>query len=596
MGKSGIGLVQQWSIDAHVLHDGSVAHIESAELRDCVLPPALVDLALGFLAENDEHVNFVWTGHPTGALVRVAITQGKYAGFASAHLRATVGAELPFALTRRELDVVTLLIGGLASTAIAESLSVSTRTVTTHIDHVMRKFDAPNRSTVATRALDIGLVGLPFPLSAPGFETLRVGRLVRSAGTRGPRKRWNPRPAAEAQPIVIGALVPVAGRGLDDGVEMLNGARLAIEEINARGGIHGREIRMEVAGLDIDESASVRATVDELLRKKIDVITSGYLAGQDLAIEAASVEGVPFMHSSASSVIGKLVASNPERYKGVFQFCPSDALYASNFVAFMTELRDSRQWTPSSTRLAVVQQSLWEIVDFGIDAATRLAAEQGWELTTVGALDRRDSTSAWASAAHEVRATRAAAVMLGSFFAPDHAQFVDSFLTEPTDTLLYSIYAPSVPAFRRLVDDRSEGIVWATTTGTYSDRLGHEFASRYTTRFGRPPGRSHACISYDRVHILAQAWGQLTDIRDFDAVTARIADVRYRGVNGAYSFAPYEHSTLSYGSGSWDPSLSQAHATYQVQNGRNVMIAPAIYASGTFRRPPWIPARPDGAP
>lgn len=191
--------------------------------------------------------------------------------------------------------------------------------------------------------------------------------------------------------------------------------------------------------------------------------------------------------------------------------------------------------------------------------------------------------SSWVAAAASAQSAGLAAVMIGSYFPDDHVQFIQTARACSSTALLYSVYAPSVPVFRAALGDDSEGIVWATTTGTYSDEIGGRFARNYRARFGQAPGRSHAGIAYDRIRILAQTWGFVDDVEDFDDVAERLLDTRYRGVNGAYSFDA-GHNTLSLGVTSFDPSLAQAHATYQIQDGQHVLIAPAPYATGTFRR------------
>lgn len=52
-------------------------------------------------------------------------------------------------LSRRELDVIRLLAEGLTDRQIANALSISTRTVETHVATILRKLDVPNRATAA---------------------------------------------------------------------------------------------------------------------------------------------------------------------------------------------------------------------------------------------------------------------------------------------------------------------------------------------------------------------------------------------------------------------------------------------------------------
>ncbi|MCN9241089.1 helix-turn-helix transcriptional regulator [Streptomyces sp. RY43-2] len=63
----------------------------------------------------------------------------------------------PAGLSPRELDVLAELTTGLTNREIAERLFVSTRTVATHVEHILTKLDAPNRVAAASRATAWGL-------------------------------------------------------------------------------------------------------------------------------------------------------------------------------------------------------------------------------------------------------------------------------------------------------------------------------------------------------------------------------------------------------------------------------------------------------
>lgn len=73
-------------------------------------------------------------------------------GRPAAHVRGREADGFPLGLTSRELEVATLLVSGMTSAQIAQALVLSPRTVTTHVDRLMQKFEAPNRATVATIA------------------------------------------------------------------------------------------------------------------------------------------------------------------------------------------------------------------------------------------------------------------------------------------------------------------------------------------------------------------------------------------------------------------------------------------------------------
>lgn len=571
-------------IEAIVRSDGSVAPALGEPLVP--VPAELVELAQGLLYERCLHVGFVWSTslareHWQVDLIREMLPDGPACRVHAWRLR-----ELAYGLSPRELDIVTLIAAGCSNRDIAEGLVLSLRTVTTHVTNLMRKLGATNRAQVGATAYNQSLLRFPLPVEDIGALPLTLARIAASKGRRRDDGLLSPRTPVQS-PLTIGALIPRAGRAADDGNAMLRGALLAVEQINARGGIRGRSLNLLPVGVDIDDERSLRGGLDRLIRRGVEAVTSGYFAHQLVAIDRSGVEGIPFLHSSASAATERFVSADRDRYRGVFQFCPPDADYAPGFVKHATDLRAAGLWRPGSPRLVVVQQSDWAIVDFGVLPAQRLGERHGWEVETVSVADgRTGSPSNWSDAAVEAARRRPAAVMLASYFVEDHAAFMAEFLRRGADALVHAVYAPSIPEFKHRLGDGAEGIIWATTTGTYSDRVGARFVEQYRRRFGVEPGRSHAGLSFDRVEVLAQAWGQ-SDPSDFDAVAARLLETRHRGVNGPYSFETPGGGTLGLGSTSEDPSLAQAHTVFQIQDGQDVLIHPRIYAAGRFRAPPW---------
>jgi branched-chain amino acid transport system substrate-binding protein len=486
----------------------------------------------------------------------------------------------PHGLSRRELEVLTLLVAGLTNAGIATRLAIGARTVGTHVDRVLTKLGVASRGAAAARALDDGLVVVPPPGGTAGFEPMRLGRALAAAEDPPAARIPTPRPLRR-RPLRVGALLPLTGAATADAHEMEQGARLAIEELNAVGGVAGRRLELRVADVDPQDAATVRAGFAALLAADVDVLTSGYLASQDLAHDLAADAGVPYLHAATSGLMEQRAAGDPGRFARVFQVCPSDVHYGPHFVDYVSDLRDRGSWRPASRRLLVVRPT-WELVDLGLGKAAEHAARRGWELAVV-----TPAADGWSGAGAQAAADGPAAIMVGSYLVDDHVAFVDGFRAGAGAGLLYGIYAPSVPDFRARLGPLADGVLWATTTGTYPDRLGRAFAARYARRFGAVPGRSHAGIAYDRVHLVAGAWA-VADFRDFTAVADHLRRSVYRGVNGAYAFdAPGQTAQTWTGDGAGDPSLAQAHLVHQIQDGRQRVVSPATYADGDFVLPSW---------
>jgi DNA-binding CsgD family transcriptional regulator len=62
------------------------------------------------------------------------------------------------ALSRREIEVLTLAAEGMSNSEIGDALVISSRTVGTHIEHILEKVGAPNRAAAVAHAIREGLV------------------------------------------------------------------------------------------------------------------------------------------------------------------------------------------------------------------------------------------------------------------------------------------------------------------------------------------------------------------------------------------------------------------------------------------------------
>ena len=91
------------------------------------------------------------------AVRRVHAGRPYIAADASDELRG--GSDAP-SLTRRETDVLTLMVEGQRNHEIATSLGLSIGTVKVHVNHILEKLDAIDRTEAVTRAIRRGLIVL----------------------------------------------------------------------------------------------------------------------------------------------------------------------------------------------------------------------------------------------------------------------------------------------------------------------------------------------------------------------------------------------------------------------------------------------------
>jgi branched-chain amino acid transport system substrate-binding protein len=566
---------------ALVGRDGSVIDCgqgEGAEqLRSHTL---LVDYAAAFLASDRSSARFFWQTRPRRWL-RITIERSVSQQGARVTVEPCV---LPAGLTPRELDVLSLLTGGLSNRQIADRLCGSIRTVSTHVAHILAKLGQQSRAGAAAVAAERGWIRMPVPGGGDPLRDLAVGSLQPN-GVREDRRRFSAGvhlPPPRRQPLLIGSALPLSGPAAADGLEMLNGSALAVAELNSHGGIAGRRIEQLVADTDILSVEGVERALQELLDAGVDAITSGYVFREDAAREVAARSRTPYLHSMTSESQAQMVSDNHGLYRGIFQVCPTERHYGSGFIRFLDEIEGSKGWRPHRRTIAFVETSLpsGQMVN---DLTVAAAGRSGWQ---IGSVDTVAPIGAdWRGVISSLERIDPAAVMITQFLASELADFQREIVRRLPQVLVYAVYAPSVPEFLELAGAAAEGLLWSTVTGTYSDSIGRQFRNNYEKAFGRPPGRSHAGIAYDEIHLLAQAWYAVADPTDFVAVGDQLRRLRYRGVNGAYYLDNPGQSGLVFPDATPDPSLAQAHLVFQVQDGTHRIVSPPPYAEAAFRWP-----------
>lgn len=135
-----------------------------------------------------------------------------------------------------------------------------------------------------------------------------------------------------ADNIKIGLQGPLTGGSSPMGVSMRDGAKLAVTEINAKGGIMGRKIEM----IERDDEAKNERGVQiaqELINKEKVVATVGYInSGVSLASQRFYQEAkIPVMNNVATATtITKQFADQPENY--VFRNSANDSIQSAMIV------------------------------------------------------------------------------------------------------------------------------------------------------------------------------------------------------------------------------------------------------------------------
>ena len=262
--------------------------------------------------------------------------------------------------------------------------------------------------------------------------------------------------------IPIGTMVPLTGPSAADGVEFLNGATLAVEEINESGGICGRKIELIAADTRTQTAGEVISAAQNLIgENNVHAIINGYNIGtQNSEYDLIADAGIIYINHNTLLQHHDTVSSDPDRYFGCFMGDPADYWYGQGFIKFISWLRDTKKWMPSNNRLAIISGSKpYSIVI--ANAMKAVAADFGWDLV-FGPEIVQTPTTDWKSVLDRVRPLDPGVIANTHFYAVDLAHFQLQFLEKPTNSLIYLQYGAMHHTFREIADKSAEGIVVGT--------------------------------------------------------------------------------------------------------------------------------------
>lgn len=396
-----------------------------------------------------------------------------------------------------------------------------------------------------------------------------------------------PQAAAAAGEIVIG--LPTAQSslaGVADHADWLNGVTMAVEAINAAGGVNGRMLATKVVDIDILSPEGTVGAMQALTDAGVHAIASAFVIIPQPAMDVAAAAGVPYLHGNTSKTSVSLVAENPERYRNIFMIDPDETWYGYGFVRYLDRLVASGQWTPKNRRIHIVQEQVAYTQVISKAAQKAIAEAAGtWELAAV--TDIQFPVQDWTPVISALKAEDAGVIFISHWVAAELAAFSQQFAADPVPgSLVYLQYGPSQPEFLDLARGAGEGMIWGTVLGTPRTEKGIAFRAAYMARHGENMGEVYTSSGWDTVHMLAEVW-KTVPAEDFKAVGDAIRKLRYEGLSGTYTFDRPEQRPLNY---PWETDKlaeGMPHLIYQVQDNAHRIILPAELAEVPFKAPPW---------
>jgi branched-chain amino acid transport system substrate-binding protein len=392
--------------------------------------------------------------------------------------------------------------------------------------------------------------------------------------------------AATGEPIRIGSAYPLTGYAAGDGEEMKRGSTMAVEEINASGGILGRQIEHIIIDAEDMAPEKIISAFERLIKtEKVHAIINGFILGTGPEYDLVSETPTIYMHANTYQPNADMVRENPDKYWMTFHCDPTEIWYGIGFPKIMQQLIDDGLWVPYNNKVAVLTSD----IPYSMNIAQLFQEEVvkiGWEVSLFEQVVL--PTAEWGPILSKIRQDPPGLVFQAHYAPADLASFTKQFMEDPTPSLVYEQYGPSIPEFLDLAGDAANGIIWSTVIGPLADSVGQEYRGRYRERWNADAGWSQNGIQYDLVKMYAEAVALAGDPSNIRKVAGIIENGIYRGVCGGYSFIKEDHTVPSYPAKTLDPGLGLPHLHFQIQNKEHKLIGPNPYAQAEFQLPEWL--------
>ncbi len=330
--------------------------------------------------------------------------------------------------------------------------------------------------------------------------------------------------ASEGGSFYIGGIGPITGDNAIYGLAVMNGAQIAVDEINAAGGINGYTVQYKFEDDVADGETAVNA-YNNLMDWGMQVLVGPVTTGAAISVSAKVYEERVFALTPS--------ASSPDVTAGkdnMFQLCFTDPNQGSGAAVYMGA-------NMAEAKVAVIYRND-DAYSQGIrDTFVAEAANQGLEVVYEGTFTEDTSTD------FSVQLTAAQAAGADVVFLPIYYQPASVILAQANAMG----YAPTffgvdgmdgILTLEGFDTSLAEGVMVLTPfSADAQDELTQNFVAEYNERFGETPNQ-FAADGYDCVYAIKQAMENAGCTPDMsaeeicDAMVEQFTSMSFSGLTG----------------------------------------------------------------
>jgi len=378
--------------------------------------------------------------------------------------------------------------------------------------------------------------------------------------------------ALAQETIKLGAPIPLTGYFAADGITMEQAINLAVNEINADGGVLGKQVEVitfDIGDLTPDKLSAAASNLIE--REGASVLINGY-GGMGPDIPAFCPYGIPYIHNDAVSSVIELAGSM--NCGSIFNASDVDVNYGQSVFDQMI----GTGYEFETKRIAIINGDFeWDINL--ADGLAKAAEAAGWEVVFTEEVPY--DTVEWTGILSKLRAAEPSLVYLEVLEPAVATTFIAQFNDNPAGNALMNVgYIGATPGLDEVIaQGGAEGVLSFTLNAHFEDAAGDAFVEKWKAAYDAIPPVSLAAAVYDMVYIWAEAAEKAGDVSDFPAVANAIRELNYVGLTGTYAFNDQNYIDTG--------DATQPAQLFQVQDNQRVRLMVGSNRVGNIVAPSW---------
>lgn len=322
----------------------------------------------------------------------------------------------------------------------------------------------------------------------------------------------------ESETIKIGGIGPLTGSYANYGISNNNGAKIAVEEINANGGINGKQVELQFEDSQGDPESAVNA-YGKLMDWGMNVSLGGTFSGETASIVAAAKEDDMFLLTPTGSADGCIEGNDK-----AFRVCFYDSFQG-------TAAADYIKNNNLGTEVGIFYESDY---DYSVGLYNSFVAQ--CEVNGITIKETQTfTTSTNTDFSTQINALVASGVKV--VFMPIYAEEASTFLTQAKGKFADDVYffgADGLDGILGKVEQDptiANNVLMLTPFAADStDEAVQSFVAKYQEAYGATPDQ-FAADGYDAVYVLKAAIEKAGSTSG-EALAAVMTELTVDGITG----------------------------------------------------------------